>query len=270
VLRRSFFVSAPFPQMLQAFNLRHRVRAASIHLALSASVAALAAVLVFGVWYPGIYRELAGGRELFWLVVTVDVTLGPLLTFAVFNLKKDWPHLRRDLVVIASLQTAALIYGLYTVYSARPVAMVFEVDRFKVVTAAQVNIPELPLAKPEYQRLPIARPWMLGSREPRDSAENNDALFEALRSGIDRAQRPQFWQTYDASVPDILKRAKPLARLLAQYPQIKDDVNFVLREQGVDIAKAKFLPAVGRGGDWVVVLDAQARHVHYLPVDGFF
>ena len=46
------------------------------------------ALLVFAVWYPYPYREISGGRDLFLLVVAVDVVLGPLITFAVFNRAK--------------------------------------------------------------------------------------------------------------------------------------------------------------------------------------
>ena len=62
-----------------------------------ADVAALAAILVFLVWYPGPFRELAGGRGLFVLLTSVDVVLGPLLTFAVFDRTKSRRHLRLDL-----------------------------------------------------------------------------------------------------------------------------------------------------------------------------
>ena len=57
---------------------RQRLRAATIHLSVTLVVAALAAWLVFGLWYPYPYREISGGRELFLLVVAVDVVLGPL------------------------------------------------------------------------------------------------------------------------------------------------------------------------------------------------
>ena len=44
---------------------KDKLRAAGIHLGLSLLVAALAAALVFGVWYPYPYREISGGRALF-------------------------------------------------------------------------------------------------------------------------------------------------------------------------------------------------------------
>lgn len=230
----------------------------------------MAAGLVFGLWYPGIYRMLAGGRDLFWLIVSVDVALGPLLTFAVFNLKKGWPHLRRDLGVIGLLQLAALIYGMSTVYGARPVAMVFEVDRFKVITAAQVYLPELSKAKSEYQRLPLSGPWLLGTRAPNPGAERNDVLFMSVESGIDRAQRPLFWQPYPDSVSDVLARARPLAQLLNARPDVAADVLGELRALKVDENTTKFLPLIGRGGDWVVVIDSHGQPVHYVQTDGFF
>ena len=83
------------------FQWRSRLRAAAIHLALSVAVAGLAGLLVFALWYPYPYREISGGRELFLLVVAVDIVIGPLITFAVFNRAKPVAELRRDLAVVA-------------------------------------------------------------------------------------------------------------------------------------------------------------------------
>src|SRR6476620_1241962 len=121
------------------FQWRSRLRAAAIHLALSIMVAGLAGLLVFAVWYPYPYREVSGGRELFLLVVSVDIVIGPLVTLAVFNRAKPDAELKRDLAIVGLLQLAALCYGLWTVHLARPVHMVFEYNRFRVVH--QVDIP---------------------------------------------------------------------------------------------------------------------------------
>ena len=255
--------------MFERLDFPRRARAAGLHLLLSLAVAAVAAGLVFGVWFPGIYRQVAGGRDLFWLITSVDVALGPLLTFAVFNLKKGWPHLRRDLAVIGAIQLAALAYGLITVYGARPVAMVFETDRFRVIAASQVEVAELPNARPEYRRLPLMGPWLLGARAAEPGDERNDALFMGLR-GIDRGQRPKFWQPYAESTTDALARARPLATLLAKYPALASDVKSKLQAVKVDEGSAKFLPLIGRGGDWVVILDNAGQLVHYVQAGGFF
>lgn len=254
----------------ETYGLRRRARAAAIHLLISSVVAGLAAAMVFGVWYPGIYRVLAGGRELFFLITSVDLVLGPLLTFAVFNEKKGWPHLRRDLGVIALLQLSALVYGLNTVYEARPVATVFEVDRFKVVTVAQVRSSELGQALIPYQHLPMTGPWLLGTRRPKDGGEKTEAIFMALQQGVDLAQRPSFWQPYAQSIPEVLARARPLSLLLAKRPELASGAREDLRSLKLEEGNVRFLPIIGRGGDWVVVIDSKGQLVHYVRADGFF
>lgn len=245
-----------------------RLKAAGIHLVMSFLAAALAAVLVFQVWFPADYRHVAGGQELFLLLATVDLILGPLLTFMVFNTQKGRLHLQRDLAVIVLIQLSALLYGLTTVFQARPIALVFEKDRFKVITAVQVHLPELEKAPSAFQRLPLSGPWLLGSREPND-AERNEALFMAL-DGIDRAQRPIFWQPYNESVARVLSRARPLAQLLKQYPDRRDEINSLLAPHHLSAADAVFLPLIARQGDWVAILDARGTPVHFLQADGFF
>ncbi len=55
--------------MLTTLDWRRRSMAAGVHLLISLVIASLAAVLVFWLWYPGAFRRLAGGRDLFLLVL---------------------------------------------------------------------------------------------------------------------------------------------------------------------------------------------------------
>ena len=247
---------------------RRRFVAAGIHLLISAAVAVLAAFLVFWLWYPGPFRRLAGGRDLFLLVSSVDVVLGPCLTFAVFNLAKGTRHLRRDLAIIGLIQTAALVYGLHTVYVVRPVAMVFEVDRLRLVTASDVSDEELAKGPPEYRRLPTTGTWLLGARKPERGDESNDALFTSL-SGLDIGYRPLFWQPYEKSVPNAINRSKPMTLLLEHYPPRADELRQCLRAMNADESTSRYLPAIARG-DWSAVIDKSGAVLGYLPVDGFF
>ena len=71
---------------------KSKFKTAGIHLGLSLGLAVLAALLVFYIWYPYPYREISGGRELFLLVVAVDVILGPLITLSVSNHREVKAH----------------------------------------------------------------------------------------------------------------------------------------------------------------------------------
>lgn len=254
--------------MLTRLDWRRRFVAAGIHLLISAVVAGLAALLVFWLWYPGPFRRLAGGRDLFLLVTSVDVVLGPCLTLAVFNIAKGMRHLRRDLVTIGLIQAAALAYGLHTVYLVRPIAMVFEVDRLRLVTANDVSADELAKGPPEYHALPTTGPWLLGTRTPSRGDEHNEALFTGL-GGLDIGYRPLFWQPYEKSRLDAVGRSRPLTVLLEHYPQRADELRQRLRDLNGDVATNRFVPAIARG-DWVAVIDKAGAVLGYLPVDGFF
>ena len=253
-----------------AFAWRSRLRAAGIHLGLSALVAAATALLVFAFWYPWPYNEISGGRELFRLVVAVDIVLGPLLTFVVFQPSKPRKELRRDLAVIVALQLAGLGYGLWTVDHARPVHLVFEYDRFRVVHLADTP-PELESRVPEGIALaPLNGPTPLALRPFRNAAEQGDYTIAAL-GGLALSARPELWQRYEVGRAQVLRAAQPVAQLRQRFPQRTAEIDEALRKAGHDAEHAVFLPLVARQAQaWTVLLDAgSADIIGFLPLDSF-
>ncbi len=248
---------------------RDRLQASAIHLNLSAAIAALAALLVFFIWYPYLYRELSGGRELFFLVVTVDVIMGPLITLAVFDRRKPWVELRRDMAIVGVLQLAALAYGLWTVSVARPVHMVFEIDRFRVVHAVDVPPDMLDKTPAGIVALPWTGPTLLGVRAFKNAAEDGEATLAALQ-GVQLGFRPDLWQPYAASVPDVLKAAKPVRQLMARFPTQIPAIEALLIRVGRTPDNTAFLPLAGRKDFWTAFVDtANADMVAVLPLDSF-
>jgi hypothetical protein len=222
-----------------SFDWKTRLRAASIHLGLSAVIAALAALLVFALWYPYPYREISGGRELFQLVVAVDVVLGPLITFAIFNRAKPRTELRRDLAVVAILQLAGLAYGLWTVHLARPVHLVFEIDRFRVVHQVDIPLELVDRVPPGIALAPLGGPTVLAVRPFRDAQENMELTMSALQ-GLPLSARPDLWQPYESSRADVLKAAQPIGRLKTRFPQHAGNIDEALRKAGRADASAAY------------------------------
>jgi hypothetical protein len=248
---------------------RDSFQASAIHLTVSLGIAALAALLVFGVWYPSLYRELSGGRELFILVVTVDVILGPLITLAVFNRSKPWVELRRDLIIVALLQMSALAYGLWAVSVARPVHVVFEMDRLRVVHAIDVP-PELLDKTPlGINALPVTGPTLLALRPFKDSQESMEATMVALQ-GVALGFRPDLWQPYANAVAEVLQAAKPVDLLKARFPAESDNIDRVLKGTGRDPQTLRYLPLAGRKSFWTAFVDpVNAEVVATMPLDSF-
>ena len=253
-----------------SFDWRSRLRAATVHLGLSAIVAVLAGLLVFALWYPWPYGEISGGRELFRLVVAVDVVLGPLITFTIFNRAKPRRELRRDLAVVVLLQLAGLGYGLWTVQLARPVHLVYELDRFRVVH--QVELPEesAGLVPAGIALAPPGGPTQIALRPFRDEAERFDYTMAALQ-GVPLSARPELWQPYEAARERVRQAARPVSELKSRFPRSGATIDAAVRAAGREPARAAYLPMISRKEQaWTVLLDAGTAEVlGYLPLDSF-
>lgn len=246
-----------------------RVRAAAIHLCLSLLVAALAGALVFGVWYPYPYSEISGGRELFLLLVAVDVVIGPLITLVVFAPGKVWRVMRRDLLVVAALQLVAMGYGVWTMAVARPVHLVFEYSRFQVVHAVEVPPALLPKAPEELRALPLRGPTALSLRPFRDSGERMEATMAAF-GGVALGARPDLWQAYAAGQADVLQVARPLSELRARFASRAPQIDAAIAGTGRRAAALGYVPMIGRKAFWTVIVDSSTAEVlGFIPLDSF-
>lgn len=260
------------------YRLATALRPVLWHLLLSVSVVGLVGAVVFGAWFPTPLRQLLGGAELFWLMVSVDVVCGPLLTLVVFNITKPRAELWRDLALVGAIQLLALGYGVHTLSQVRPVAMVFEVDRFRVVSFADLDAAEATQIPPWAQPWSFADLHTLGIR-PVANAEERLASIEASLQGVEPSQRPSWWQDYALSVPQVLQRTRPLDDLRAKHPSqtalidaaAAQAITNLVPHETTDPAALRWLPLVSRRAtDWVVLLDPVTARVRgYVHLDGF-
>lgn len=256
------------PRRIVQLQTASRLRAAGIHFALSIGVAALAAGLVFALWYRTPFREISGGRELFLIVIAVDVVVGPLITFAVFDLRKARTELVRDLTVVGLLQVAALAYGLHTVAQARPVVVALEGDRLRVVRAIDLADTDLTRAPAGLRDLSWVGPRFVSTRQPR-----NDEKLEAIDRGLqgeDIGMRPDFWLPVDQTRIGLRNAAKPLAALAIRNPARRADLERSATELGLSPGQLGYLPILARRTDWSALVDLRSGEVvGYVDIEGF-
>lgn len=247
-----------------------RIRAALIHMAVTSLVAMVTAWLVFAAWYPPPFARIAGGQELFLILISLDIVLGPVLTFVVIHERKPRAERMRDVAVIVCIQLAALGYGVWTMAQARPVYLVHELDRFQVVTVVDIDPAELQTAPPVFQRLPLWGYQLLGVRSPRDDAEKLASIELAL-AGQDVAKRPSWWMPWgDAHRPALLERGQPLSSARGRSPTTDEALRETLRQTGASEENVRLLPVVARDSTWSVLVDVQRLQVlGFVPIDGF-
>jgi len=257
------------PHPTQAGRLHSRWAAAAIHLGISFLIGLAAFAVVHFVWYPNAFWQMSGGRSLFFLVVSVDIVIGPLITLTIFNPKKSRRALALDLTIIAVLQIAALSYGVWTIAKARPLFAVFNVDRITVVTASELTASDMAAAqRPEFKSLPWFGPQLIAVRHAQNAAETNERI-ELAMAGRDVPQLPKYYIPYGEATAEVLRHVQPLSALAEKNAQKRDAVQAAISHLGHDIGDLGFLPTVARG-DWVAVVDMKtAAIIDYLPFNGF-
>lgn len=236
--------------------MRPRIRAGLAHLFISITLAAFVLLFVRQVLYPGPFYEAAGGQDLFLLIVSVDVVLGPLITFIVF--KPGKPGLRFDLAVIATLQLAALAYGLHTIADARPVWVTFVKDRFELVRAIDIEPADLKAARPPFDRLSWTGPGYAGARIPSDTKERMKHMDLAILGGKDIHMFPRLYVPYEQVAGEAVRAAQPLTKLRALNPGRDDEIERLVRGTGRPADALVFLPMRAGKHDLSVLLDRES------------
>ncbi|WP_431264280.1 TfpX/TfpZ family type IV pilin accessory protein [Roseateles chitinivorans] len=254
--------------MKAPFEWRRRAGASAVHLLSCLVVAALVAALVLLLWYPWPYRVISGGEKLLFLVMGVDIVMGPLITLAIFDIRKPMRELKRDLTIIVALQLAALGYGLHTVYIARPAVLALEGQRFRVTTANDVASEELPRAVEGLRSLSLDGPRLVATAEPSDT-ERGDVIFNAL-AGSDIGSRPLFWRPWGAEGrQQALKVARQLQPLMARAKD-RAALDEAIARTGKPVEQLAVIPMIARSTDWSVLIDKTSGDpVGFAPLDGF-
>lgn len=242
------------------------LKVAIAHLIICAFIAVAAAILVFGVWYPFPYNEIAGGRDLFIIIIVVDVICGPLITLVFSNPKKPTMELRRDFILVGLIQASALIYGIHIVWQARPVFLVHEIDRFKVITLPAVDKAEFDALPKELRPAWYQGPIVVSIKSSLSNEDRKKVLFESLIGGKDYGERPEFYAPYRPL--GALEKSKPLKIFLEREPWRMQDIKRNIDNLNLSETNFYYIPVLGRS-DWIAVIDSKGNIVSFSPGDGF-
>lgn len=182
-----------------------------IHFGVSLGLAAGALALVYGLWYAAPLAGAVGVSSIVLLLLGVDVALGPMLTFAVYQPGKK--SLRFDLTVIALVQMAAFAYGMATIAQGRPAWLVFNADRMDVVQVSELDERYLDEALPEFRAPPWTGPGWVASVNPDDVEKRNQLVLESAGGGSDLPQRVDLFRPLKDQAANLRVRTRALSEL---------------------------------------------------------
>jgi hypothetical protein len=223
---------------------------------------------VMSYWYPYPYRILSIGQSLIVSMVLVDVVLTTALTSTLYKKSKSKRERSIDLALICLIRIVALSFGINALAAGRPIALIFEVDRFRVVSRA--DLAESPVDLPSMAVDTVAHLPVFAVRGPRDENEKLLSINQSL-SGLEPGQRPDWWIDYRKGIVEIAARAKPLARLREMHPAEDRQISESVRLTGKKDGELVWLPLVsGVNDDWSILLDSRSHEIiGFVRVDGF-
>lgn len=241
------------------------------HIFVSAMIACGMGLLVFWLWFPYPYQHLTRGLNLFLLIMAVDVVCGPLITLLLANPKKSKKELTLDLILVAIIQILALSYGIYTLEKARPVLVSFERDRMTLVTKSEIDWSDINNAPKGLQNLPLFGVHKIGIRR----AQSEKEFFESVNlgmEGIEPSVRPSWWQSYDAVLPEVKEKMKPVSAINVDKLSTiqKRELDREIKKSGNTIDELYYLSFTSAlEKEWIVLMDKDANFVGYAPINGF-
>ena len=233
-----------------------RWQAAGIHLLISLAIAAMALFVMIRVWYPPPLFTAEGGSDLLFILIAVDVVLGPLITLIIFKIGK--PSLRFDLTVIALIQACALAYGCHVMFVARPVYIVLVVDQFETVRANDLEPADIAQAKdPAFSALPLTGPRFVSADIPKNMNEIKAILAETQKSGKVITHQPRYYVPYTKNAAQALAQSQPLDAAIKRGGDFAVLASKYLAESGRKADSLNFMPLQTRRGFGAVLIDAK-------------
>lgn len=239
--------------------IKNRLHAFLTHLTISGVVAALAIAVVFFVWYPTPLHTAVGVTQICLMLLAIDIVIGPIITFIIY--KPNKPSLKFDLTVIALLQLAALCYGMYTVFEGRPAFVVFNVDRYTIARAFEIDTASMGKAEKsgnESAKISWFQPKWVAAVASTDSKRRQEIMFSSAMGGADWPLLPELYVPLTQEKSQVLQRAKPLEELRRLHS------NDAIALADLDVWKSKdvkWLPLIGKVRNMVVLVDAGSAEV---------
>lgn len=245
--------------------LINKFKALGAHLSISLVLVGIALWLMLGRWFPTPLFHTDGGGIGLKLVVLVDLVLGPLLTFVVFDPAKTRRALAIDFTTIALLQLGAYFYGLHNVYSVRVQAVAYHEGIFHTVTPESLADQEI--AADGWDALGKRAPYLVDTREPANPDEVGGVGAFGLLNGLEPYQLHFLYQAYAKAAAANWTRGWSLSALEQSHPEIAAQARDWLQDHDQSADAVRFYRVEGYFERAVLAIDREGRWLGGFEAD---
>lgn len=240
-----------------------KLKALLIHLGLSILLVSLVIGSLLFFFFPSLFIGVSDFKEVASLIILIDLVLGPLLTFVVFQPKKK--SLKFDLAVVGAIQLSALVYGAFALYQIHPVYIAFNVDRFTIVSARDAE-PEKALIS-EYKVSKLSAGKLAFAKMPEDLEKQNEILLSAASGGEDLDKKEEYYESVEKNLSAIIAKSLDPNVIFENEDSRKKAKNFYKKHQD-NLNKFAYLPLNSENKDAIIVLDkVTAKPIATLNID---
>ena len=235
-----------------------KLKALGTHLSLSALLVAGAFGLILLSWFPAPFYITDGAGDGLKLLVLVDMVLGPLLTFIVFNPMKTRRALWFDLSLIAIFQLGAYGAGLVSIHGVRIQAVAFDQGGFQTVNAAVYK--EQTVEPKAWAALGTHEPYIVDVRAPATPDESSGVMAFSFTGGLSPYQLQFLYRPFARHISAYHWAAYRSDELLAAEPSLGSAAKNWLNKHGTLAARQLlFFPVQGYSNSAVLVLNEKGE-----------
>jgi IS1 family transposase len=199
-----------------------KLKAFLIHLIISLGIFLIFFSLTRFIWYPLFYFSASGAWDAMFTVAFVDVVLGPLLTLVLY--KRGKPGLKFDLSMIALFQISALVWGVWVLYSERPVLTVYYEDSFYCLSEPLAKAANANLTLLKTEGITIPQAFLAVPKTPEEARARETVMKTLPNDGV-RPNLPayvfgeQFEPITQENLSEIMENELDIARAVTSKPE---------------------------------------------------
>ncbi|MCL4161134.1 UNVERIFIED_CONTAM: hypothetical protein GTU68_045381, partial [Idotea baltica] len=220
-------------------------------------------ILIF-FWYPAPHFSASGGWQGLKIAASVDLVLGPLLTFIVFDPDKTKKKLIGDLVIIALIQIFALAWGVNTIYQQRPVSIVFWEDGFYSVPASAFKKDEFDANY--WQQKSEQSPPLIYAEKPQTN-EGLIALADVIaEKKIAPHHQVSLYRPLSLHFTDIQHSQIDIKEVTSINVKMRADLEKILLQTGTQQQDYLFFPLYSKYQNIILLFDKKGILQNYISV----
>ena len=251
--------------MMSRDLLVHKLKALAVSLSVFAFFGGMLFLLNYGVLYPDFLFELDGGIQGLQLVLAVDLVLGPVLAFIIYNPDKPRREQLMDIGLVAIIQFSAMLWGSYQVWSQRPVAVVFGDGRFVSLTAdsiaSQQKVPG------DLQVYSEGEPPFIYRRDPVGPDEVGRMIRMMLVESVPPEAQVWLFEPYESSRDKVFTNSKAVRAYLETSFQ-EGWGAWRRANESVLPERCRFAFFQGRFANAVLIFNAEGLYLGYVQLPG--